>query len=241
MKPIIQIPGTYLGGKNAAGVVHNIINQIPAHETFVSGFLGFCAVLRYKRPAARSIGIELDPAVVAAWRKAKQPITMSLAIRETDFFKHYSDLPLYDPETFLYLDPPYPHSTRKSNHRYNHELSDEQHAELLAIANRINCKVAISTYDNPLYQSALSSWRKISFTAQTRGSKPATETLYMNYPEPSPAQLHDARFTGDGFRDREKSKRRIDTILRKIDRLEPHEYARLLTELQNRNVIPGEL
>ena len=96
------------------------------------------------------------------------------------------------------------------------------------------CLVAISTYDNPLYSHPLATWRKISFPSTTRGNASATETLYMNYPEPAPLDLHDTRFVGANFRQREKSKRRIATLERKIARLDPDELARLANTLKLR-------
>lgn len=38
-----------------------------------------------------------------------------------------------DKDVFLYLDPPYPHSTRTSNIRYENEMTDEQHEKLIDI------------------------------------------------------------------------------------------------------------
>ncbi|MEI6410264.1 MAG: DNA adenine methylase [Bacteroidota bacterium] len=235
MEPQIILPKqTYFGGKGAAGVVHRIINQMPKHQVFVSGFLGLCAVLRYKRPAARNIGFDLDPEVIEVWNKAKFSNDIAppeLAILQASFLN--VDVPeLLDPHTFIYLDPPYLHETRTSNTRYRFELTDQEHRALLDKAKGLPCMVAISCYDSSLYRVALDGWRKIQFPAQSRGGL-RTETLYMNYPEPAPDALHDARFVGDNFRQREKSKRRIETILRKIKNLSPTERAALIERLPN--------
>lgn len=58
---------TYPGGKAGAGVYQAIINQIPPHRLYVEPFLGDGAVLRHKRPAARSVGVEIDRDVAAAF------------------------------------------------------------------------------------------------------------------------------------------------------------------------------
>ena len=187
MTPAFDIgPGTYFGGKNAAGVVHTIINQIPAHEVFVSGFLGRCAVMRYKRAAAVNIGIDLDAAVIAEWREAARQVEQTTILIETDFLD-WNSLFLQQPSTFLYLDPPYPPSTRTSDKTYNHELTHNQHRQLLEKAKTLPCMVAISCYDCELYRhhlDGLPNWRKIHFQSQTRGGT-RTETLYMNYPDQS--------------------------------------------------------
>lgn len=229
MKPALHLP-TYLGGKAASGVPHSIINQIPAHDTFVSGFLGHCAPTRFKLPAQRTIGIDKDPKVIRRWRKLDLD-SLNMEAKHADFFEHWQYLPLGNENTFLYLDPPYPHETRRSAHRYDYELHAFDHSILLQLIKKFNCMVMISTYDNNFYQTELASWRKVQFQSQTRGGTPATETLYMNYPEPSPDQLHDPRFLGGGFRQREKSKRRIQTIISKIERLTDAEKAILALEL----------
>lgn len=47
--------------------MQRIINQIPPHDVFVSGFLGGCAVMRRLRPAGRRVGIDLDREIVEMW------------------------------------------------------------------------------------------------------------------------------------------------------------------------------
>ncbi|MFN8304046.1 MAG: hypothetical protein U0U46_16280 [Saprospiraceae bacterium] len=223
---------TYFGGKGAAGVVHRIIQQVPRHDVFVSGFLGQCAVLRHIRPAARRIGVELDPAVIALWTAARCPDgapPAGLEIVPGDFLT--LDLPeLWQPSTFVYLDPPYLHETRSSRTRYRFELTTAQHRQLLDKVRALPCRVALSCYDSGLYRAALVGWRRIQFPSQSRGG-PRLETLYLNYPEPAPDDLHDPRFSGDNFRAREKSKRRLDTIFRKIGNLTGTEQAALLDRL----------
>lgn len=228
MKPTFPITGSYFGGKGAAGVVHRIINQIPYHQTFVSGFLGKCAIMKWKRPAARMIGFDLDAAVIAEWREAAG---VEIKLFRADFIAFWPEELLYQ-DTFLYLDPPYLLSTRTSGPQYKHELTEADHRVLLTKAKKLPCMVAISCYDSDLYRQELAGWRKIQFPSQTRkGTR--LETLYMNYPEPTPNQLHDPRFLGSGFRAREKGKRRIETVKNKITRLTLEEKARLLEWLDN--------
>lgn len=58
----------YKGGKNNAGVYQRLITLMPPHRLYVEAFLGSGAILRRKRPAERSIGIELDRKVIAEIR-----------------------------------------------------------------------------------------------------------------------------------------------------------------------------
>lgn len=111
---------------------------------------------------------------------------------------------------FVYLDPPYLLSTRRSAKRlYRHEMTEAQHAHLLDVANRLPSYVAISGYWSPLYAEALQTWRAITFTANTRGGCPAREYLWMNYP--APAELHDYRYLGNEKRERERITRKVRT------------------------------
>jgi DNA adenine methylase len=59
----------------------------------------------------------------------------------------------YDgPTACLYLDPPYVHATRSSSRGYAHELTDADHAELVArLPGLAACAVVVSGYDHPLY------------------------------------------------------------------------------------------
>jgi DNA adenine methylase len=110
---------------------------------------------------------------------------------------------------FAYLDPPYIRHTRRNRRRlYAHEMTEAQHADLLRIINLIPCNIAISGYWSPLYAHALQNWRKITFTATTRGRTLAREYLWMNYPPP--AELHDYRYLGNEKRERERIKRKVN-------------------------------
>ena len=240
MKPTFDLgKGTYFGGKGAAGVVHTIINQMPAHNTFISGFLGKCAVMRWKHPAKQNIGIDLDSGLIAEWRESIRN-NVSLELIETSFLS-WKGQPLDLSDSFLYLDPPYLPETRSGSNKYKFELTIANHVELLEKASSLPCMVAISCYDSTLYRKKLKDWRKIQFNSQTRGGT-RVETLYMNYPEPIPQKLHDTRFLGTNFRDRERGKRRIETIKRKIERLEPKEKAPQQSTLRGfllKNPLPG--
>nr|QGW60552.1 upf31.0 [bacterium] len=57
----------YPGGKGGAGVYQTIINNIPPHDTYIETHLGGGNILERKRPAARSIGIDIDREVIQAW------------------------------------------------------------------------------------------------------------------------------------------------------------------------------
>lgn len=88
-------------------------------------------------------------------------------------------------DTFIYLDPPYVHSTRTSA-RYPHDMTDEQHIELLDLLLKCKSKILISGYDNDLYNTLVDNgWNKYNYEIKTTDGKnrPKTkvETLWYNY------------------------------------------------------------
>ena len=61
----------YPGGKGR--VFQRIISMMPLHRTYIETHLGQGTVLRRKRHAEVSFGIDKDPAVVARWRTTDLP------------------------------------------------------------------------------------------------------------------------------------------------------------------------
>jgi DNA adenine methylase len=55
------------------------------------------------------------------------------------------------PRTLFYADPPYCHSTRATTGEYAHEMSQDQHSELLMRLNTIKGRFLLSGYHSPLY------------------------------------------------------------------------------------------
>lgn len=75
---------------------------------------------------------------------------MRVRIEHADFRKI---IETYDaPETFFYLDPPYIPSTRKSG-EYPHEMTEEDHQDLINILLRIRGMAMLSGYNHPIYEA----------------------------------------------------------------------------------------
>ena len=83
-------------------------------------------------------------------------------------------------DVFIYLDPPYLLGTRKSN-MYHHEMTDEQHMNLLKEIKKHPAKIMISGYENDLYDSILKGWHKETKDTLAESSNRRTEVLWMNY------------------------------------------------------------
>ena len=123
---------------------------------------------------------------------------LQVQIEHDDFRKI---IPRYDtPGTLFYLDPPYVPSTRR-NGGYKHEMTVEDHEDLLKLIINIRGKVMLSGYNNDLYKSYLDGregWHRIDYktachaVGRTRNSglqgkgmallkQPRTESVWMNY------------------------------------------------------------
>ena len=97
-------------------------------------------------------------------------------------------------DTFVYMDPPYIQDTRKSFNDYKHELSNEQHQELVDILLSLKSKVMLSGYANPIYERLeQQGWARIDIdtycwctnSKQTNGVKDKRiESLWINYQLP---------------------------------------------------------
>lgn len=80
---------------------------------------------------------------------------MSVLIENRDF---RDIIRLYDTEqSFFYFDPPYLPETRRSG-AYKHEMTEQDHRELVDILKTIRGKVMLSGYPNDLYDSL--GWNK---------------------------------------------------------------------------------
>lgn len=91
------------------------------------------------------------------------------------------------PDTLHFVDPPYVHSTRvmgagKAGY-YRHEMTDEQHIELLDFLNTLTGMVVLAGYRSELYDSRLQGWTRDETQARAsagRGGVARTEVLWLN-------------------------------------------------------------
>jgi len=84
-------------------------------------------------------------------------------------------------ETVHYVDPPYVFATRADLSKdYAHELTDAEHAALLAFLSTLKGMVIVSGYPSALYDDALADWRRIERPALADGARKRTEVLWIN-------------------------------------------------------------
>jgi hypothetical protein len=108
-------------------------------------------------------------------------------------------------------------------------MTDVDHRRLLRVVMALPCPVLISGYASRLYAEMLKGWRHTTFQTMTRGARPATEWLWANFPEP--VELHDYRYLGSGFRERERIKRKKQRWARRIEGMPILERQALLLAL----------
>lgn len=212
----------YPGSKGGAGVYQTIINNIPPHQTYIETHLGGGNILERKRPAARSIGIDIDEAVIGLWQARTVP---GLELHNGDAVA-WLKARKFDGTEFVYSDPPYVMDSRRGGKLYRHEYDDADHARLLDALAELPCAVMVSGYRSELYQrSPIANWRTIDFPAMTRGGL-ALETIWMNYP--APVALHDLQYLGATFRERERIKRKKQRWLKRFEKLDPLELGAIM-------------
>jgi DNA adenine methylase len=216
----------YPGGKNAAGTYQRIINQIPPHAVYIEPFCGSGAILRLKRPAERSIALDPEPGALAALRGAVPPGTELVDGDALEFLERYP----FTGEEFVYCDPPYLPEVCRTRLRYRFVLTRDQHVQLLKTLLRLPCAVMISGYWSEVYAGILAGWRTDHFPQMTRGGYAIDEWLWMNYP--APTALHDYRYLGSDYREREKFSRRRKRWTAKLEKMVPIERLALLAALQ---------
>lgn len=209
-----------------AGCYQRIINQIPPHRIYIEPFVGSGAILRMKRPANLSICLDLEPGAIAALRDRVPPETRLL---EADGIQFLAKYPFVGDE-FVYCDPPYLPEACRTRIRYRHKLTWHDHRRLLRILLNLPCRVAISGYWSELYSHTLDGWRSDHWPQITRGGYTIDEWLWMNYP--TPEALHDYRYLGRDYREREKFTRRRKRWTAKLERMAPIERYAILAALE---------
>jgi hypothetical protein len=95
----------------------------------------------------------------------------------------------------------------------------------------------ICGYQSDLYAQRLAGWHVHTYEAKTRGGAMATEVIWCNFPPPT--QLHDYRFLGEDFRERERIRRKATRCVKRLARLPLLERQAIVAELERAGIIGG--
>lgn len=222
---------TYFGGKGASGTYQQIINCIRPHDLLVTPCLGNGHVTRNIKAAAHTIGNDLNSEVIDLWKAMNFDWIELLTGDAFELLEKVRDQIQHRQKTVVYIDPPYPlHSRKSDRHIYKYEMTDLQHVKLAMLANTLSCDVLISTYENNLYDAYLRGWTKKTWTAMTRQG-PATEVLYMNYSEID--ELHDYSYLGANYRERERIAKKVKRMVNKMQSLPQLERLAILNAISH--------
>ncbi len=211
----------YIGNKSPSSLYPKIINQFPAHKVYWELFAGSAQILRKKKPARLNIVCEKEelnnypPGTV---------VLHACAISLLD------DLQYLNRDHLIYLDPPYIiKERRKQKKLYKYELTDQDHAELIAKLIHCRCYIAISHYPCKEYDALLQhGWRRIDMKVSYRGTV-VTESLYMNYA--TAGKLHETTFVGINKTDRQRIKRKARNLRRILLEMQENERQTVLEEI----------
>lgn len=165
--------------------------------------------MRRKAAAIRSIGIDKNQQCIDGFDYSGREVDGDdYVVPELVLGDAFSFIANFDyaaaGKTLIYCDPPYLHSTRTSNARYKHELTDAQHHELLQILREVPALVILSGYRNDIYDTVLADWWSMDFQAMTRGGV-RTETVWCNF---EPGKVHYHRYAGKNATDRQRIQRK---------------------------------
>lgn len=83
-------------------------------------------------------------------------------------------------DTLLYVDPPYPLSTRKGRKLYRHEMTDTDHLALLDALDAHPGIVVLSGYRCKLYDDRLVHWHRVEMPSRSEKGGARTEVLWLN-------------------------------------------------------------
>ena len=97
----------------------------------------------------------------------------------------------------------------------------------------------LSGYPSAMYARALKGWRVDTFEAMTRGGVKRTKKLWMNYPWPF--VLHDYRYVGRDYRQRENLARQKQRWLARLRRMPALKREALLQAIAEFDRPPEEM
>ena len=220
----------YPGGKGQAGTFQRLINLIPPHDYRIITHLGGGNIQARLRPARGCTAVDLDVRAIENFRLAHPTAGENVDFRNMDAVRVLRDFNFAGRgRVFIYSDPPYVISARKSQRRiYTFEYADHHHVELLNLLRTLPAAIMISGLRCPLYDELIGDWHLIDYQNTTRGG-PQTESVWLNY-EP-PAVPHDLRYAGSNYRERERIKRKRARWRRRLAEMPPIERAVILEAL----------
>jgi DNA adenine methylase len=144
----------------------------------------------------RNVGGQFNASTIPVWRRLPVQLRATCdALLEAEI-ENTSAVEIVQKycgvDTLLYVDPPYPLSTR-SGKLYAHEMTDADHVALLDALDAHPGPVVLSGYHCALYDDRLRHWQTVETKAQAEKGNTRTEVLWLN-DKAAGAQQHTMTF-----------------------------------------------
>lgn len=220
----------YPGNKNFSNVIHFLVNRLPKSDRYFSLFFGSGGLEQSIYTAdAHFVCAEKNP-------ECLKYLNPALATIDYSCYKDLLSAYNFTSNDFIFADPPYMFSSRRSGKiYYKYEFTEEDHIEFLSLIKNNPARVLITHPVNDLYDEYLSDWSKEEFVYMTRQGT-FIDTVYLNY-STADIELLNYDCLGTDFTDRQRIKRQRKNILEKFKRLDPHIRRAISRELVNHQLL----
>lgn len=224
-------PVYYKGNKNIPGTIQKILNHIPAASVFIELFSGSASVSQYIAKLDQPPRIMLNDlsAAVQSFHSILPAEFFNLDFRI--FIE--SQISLLDRfSASVFVDPPYLHSTRvNSLCLYDHELTTDDHLQLISSLLAMEQNIIIIHPSCELYNDSFSTWHKSKVSIRYH-RKTSIEIIYTNFSPDLPLMY--PYFIGSDCWDRQRIKRKVFRTIQKVSSLPPGERQFLFSSLASK-------
>lgn len=156
-----------------------------ARRTLIRSHMGFGTNGIHKSTGFRAKGLRAGALPVHGWAGVPEAVRLTAERMRGVVIENRPALQVMamhdNPDAVFYVDPPYLPETRERACRYTHEMSWDDHAELLGVLLGLKGRVVLSGYSSHLYDKTLAGWRRIEIKAKADGAKDRTEVLWLNF------------------------------------------------------------
>lgn len=236
----------YPGSKRASGLYQFIINHIPKSNVIIELFAGSAAIseklLKNNCTAGEILLFEKSTQVFnQLYRKHEENRKVHVFLEDSlQIFDRLKNLTLRIDRVFIYIDPPYLKTTRRSDADiYEHEFSAKDHAVLFDLIRKLDANgayILVSHYPSDIYDKHLVTqlnFNTAETQVMTRGGV-ATEKIYFNY-DIDELELACSNFVGHGRQERQRIKRKKKRWVAALQKLHPHERQAIIDEINRTN------
>lgn len=206
-KPLNK-PKNYIGNKGIPGVIHKIINLIPAHDYYLEPFAGGASIGKALPRCSVKHFNDLNKNALEQITDSSGATIIKTSVPAAQLLQSFGS---GTASAFIFCDPPYLHETRFSDSIYNFEMTHTDHTDFLSAVQSLKYPCMIIHPLCELYHQALQSWNYVDIKIRYN-SKTSTERIYMNYNKPQLLQTY--RFIGTNCWERQAIKRKAERFLK---------------------------